>query len=211
MNTLLTNLRQERYHGFVAAGTDWNTLTTPGYYIIDTLNCPHAPDMENLYVYGILVVETAHDQELATVIQIYYPHVTTTERPITSCLRKGHDKANWKGWEYAYNFRPDGKSFTITPLNQATISSVYCRSMQSGTIFILNFDVEFTSTGISSETTKFRINDFPLTHKITQVSGWSQADNGIKTIIANISSTGEFHLYTNNGPGRYAGYVICLL
>ena len=40
------------------------------------------------------------------------------------------------------NFRPDGKSFTITPLNQATINSVYCRSMQSGTIFILGNDVK---------------------------------------------------------------------
>lgn len=212
VNSLLTNLRQERYHDVVAAGTDWDTLTAPGYYRIETLDGPHAPGISGLYAYGLLVVETAHIQELATVVQTYYPHVNNTGRPITSCIRKGHDKTRWQSWEYSYDATTTQLSTSIAARNGAKINTSASSSsaFRSGNFLIVNFDVTFTDMGTASEAVKFRIGGIPTGLKSVRVSGWCSVNSTTEVLMAGMSNAGDWTLYKNYGAGRYAGYAIGL-
>lgn len=210
VNSLLTNLRQERYHGAVTAGTDWNTLTAPGYYMIETLDGPHAPGMPGLYAYGLLIVETAHIQELATVVQIYYPHVNTATYPVTSCIRKGHDKAQWHSWTYTYEMMTEQLSTFISARNGAKTSAASSSAFRSGNVIIINFDVTFTDMGTASEAVKFRIGGIVTGLRNVRVSGWCSVGEDVKVMMAGLTANGEWTLYKNYGPGRYAGYAIGL-
>ena len=212
VSALLTNLRQERYHDVVAAGTDWDTLTTPGYYRIETLDGPHAPGISGLYAYGLLVVETAHINELATVVQTYYPHVNNTGYPITSCIRKGHDKTRWQSWEYTYDATTTQLSTSIAARNGAKINTSASSSsaFRSGNFLIVNFDVAFTDMGTASEAVKFRIGGIPTGMKSVRVSGWCSVNNTTEVLMAGMSNVGDWTLYKNYGAGRYAGYAIGL-
>ncbi len=210
VNSLLTNLRQERYHDVVAAGTDWDTLTAPGYYRIETLDGPHAPGISGLYAYGLLVVETAHIQELATVVQTYYPHVNNTGRPITSCIRKGHDKTRWQSWEYTYDATTTQLSTSIAARNGAKINTSSSSAFRSGNFLIVNFDVTFTDMGTASEAVKFHIGGIPTGLKSVRVSGWCSVNGTTEVLMAGMSNAGDWTLYKNHGAGRYAGYAIGL-
>lgn len=203
-------IKNSRYHGAVAAGTDWDTLTKPGYYMVETLDCPHAPGISGLYAYGLLSVETAYIQDLATVVQTYYPHVNNTGHPITSCVRKGYDKTQWQNWEYNYDATTTQLSTSISARNGAETSAVSSSAFRSGNFLIINFDVTFANMGTASEAVKFHINGIPNGLKNILVSGWCSVNGKTSVLSAGITNTGDWKLYTNYGPGRYAGYAIGL-
>ena len=143
-------------------------------------------------------------------VQIYYPHVNTATYPVTSCIRKGHDKAQWHSWTYTYEMMTEQLSTFISARNGAKTSAASSSAFRSGNVIIINFDVTFTDMGTASEAVKFRIGGIVTGLRNVRVSGWCSVGEDVKVMMAGLTANGEWTLYKNYGPGRYAGYAIGL-
>lgn len=85
---------------------DWNTLTTPGAYKIQTtadpgkFNASNSPDVSLVNGYGVLIVEDAGNNRI---IQKYYPDYYDTIGKGT-CWRE-FDANTWRAWIYSKDFK----------------------------------------------------------------------------------------------------------
>ena len=92
----------------------------------------------------------------------------------------------------------------LLALNGAVITGS-CWGYSFGGIASVHFDITFSEMGTGIE--KFRIPNAPDSRYYLMASGTF----GEKSVSASINSDKVFELYSDYGPWRYLGYVICFI
>lgn len=92
----------------------------------------------------------------------------------------------------------------LIAINGAVITGA-CWGYRFGGIAAVHFDITFSKMGTGIE--KFQIPNAPDSRYYLMASGTF----GEKSVSASINSNKTFELYSDYGPGRYLGYVICFI
>lgn len=122
--------------------TDWNTVTTPGFYVVDgtsgwgTTNNSPDPGVTALhssgdeYAWGVLLVSRG----LGATMQMFIPHSGVGR----IAYRVGFDSNTWMPWQFAVSNQGGtiGGNLTVNGTLQTGSSAAFCSSGTTGYVII---------------------------------------------------------------------------
>lgn len=182
----------------LAEGTDFNSVTTPGFYRCH--NPLHAPTVGSLSGWKYLRV-TKHDDQFLLQEVIDYRGGTPAFR-----IKDDNGDKDWKSWRY-YVMQDELKNQTNTGWQSAGYAGSYYK--RSGDVLAIRFD--FTGNGKTIVFAEVPPSVFsaPQSYMI-EIAEWSisGADTGHVQVNA---GTGQFNILFSKNNQQYRGQILLMV